>query len=125
MLLPSPQTRHPGLRVLLSVGGGADTAGEKDKYLTLLETPEKRAEFVNSAKQLLKHHNFDGLDLAWQFPVIKEKKDRGTFGKRNVIEPIGQGCHQQEHFSRRHRPATRPAGGLAGRYWLVGSRSST
>ncbi|KAE8742974.1 hypothetical protein FOCC_FOCC011404 [Frankliniella occidentalis] len=65
---------------MLSVGGGADSAGEKDKYLTLLETPEKRLEFVNSAKQLLKHHNFDGLDLAWQFPVLKEKKERGTLG---------------------------------------------
>ncbi|KAK3908023.1 Chitinase-like protein Idgf4 [Frankliniella fusca] len=79
-LITSLKARHPGLRVLLSVGGGADSAGEKDKYLTLLETPEKRLEFVNSAKQLLKHHNFDGLDLAWQFPVLKEKKDRGTLG---------------------------------------------
>lgn len=66
--------------MLLSVGGGADTAGEKTKYLTILEKPETRADFVNSAKQLLKQFNFDGLDLAWQFPAIKEKKDRGTLG---------------------------------------------
>jgi len=74
------KARHPGLRVLLSVGGGADQAGEKTKYLTLLETPDSRAAFVQSARALLKKYNFDGLDLAWQFPQIKEKRDRGTFG---------------------------------------------
>lgn len=71
--------RFPGLRILLSVGGGADDQDDT-KYMTLLEAAESRIAFVNSAHTLLKAYNFDGLDLAWEFPTNKPKKVRSTLG---------------------------------------------
>ncbi|XP_076269527.1 chitinase-like protein Idgf4 isoform X2 [Rhynchophorus ferrugineus] len=72
--------KFPGLRVLLSVGGGNDVSGEGSeknlKYRTLLESVETRLAFANSAQDLVKNYGFDGLDLAWEFPENKPKKIR-------------------------------------------------
>ncbi|XP_077292745.1 chitinase-like protein EN03 [Arctopsyche grandis] len=71
--------KFPAMKVLLSVGGGADKENP-EKYNELLETPEARTAFISSATVILRNYAFDGIDLAWQFPVIKAKKIRGTFG---------------------------------------------
>lgn len=42
-----------------------------------MEAAESRIAFVNSAHTLVKAYNFDGLDLAWEFPTNKPKKIRG------------------------------------------------
>nr|XP_023014132.1 chitinase-like protein Idgf4 isoform X2 [Leptinotarsa decemlineata] len=77
--------RFPGLRVLLSVGGGKDVSGEdKEKnmiYRTIIESVDSRLVFVNSAKDLVKNYGFDGLDLAWEFPETKPKKIQSGFKK--------------------------------------------
>ncbi|KAJ2954240.1 hypothetical protein O0L34_g2486 [Tuta absoluta] len=73
------KTKYPGLKVLLSVGGDADNE-EAQKYNLLLEAPQARTAFVNSGVLLAEQHGFDGIDLAWQFPRIKPKKIRSTFG---------------------------------------------
>jgi GH18 family chitinase len=46
-----------------------------------LESEDNRKNFVNSARTLLRQYAFDGLDLAWEFPEIYVKKDRGTLGE--------------------------------------------
>lgn len=75
--------RYPNLKVLLSVGGYKDLAEEKpfEKYLTILESAGSRTAFVNSVYSTLKTYDFDGLDLAWQFPQTKPKRIRGWTGK--------------------------------------------
>lgn len=75
--------RYPNLKILLSVGGFKDLSEEKpfEKYLTLLESTGGRTAFVNSAHSILKTYEFDGLDLAWQFPQTKPKRIRGWTGK--------------------------------------------
>ncbi|CAG9558727.1 unnamed protein product [Danaus chrysippus] len=73
------KTKYPGLKVLLSVGGDADTE-EEQKYNLLLESPQARTAFVNSGVLLAEQHGFDGIDLAWQFARIKPKKIRSTWG---------------------------------------------
>ncbi|XP_026500810.1 chitinase-like protein EN03 isoform X4 [Vanessa tameamea] len=73
------KTKYPGLKVLLSVGGDADTE-EEQKYNLLLESPTARTAFVNSGVLLAEQHGFDGIDLAWQFARIKPKKIRSTWG---------------------------------------------
>lgn len=76
--------RFPGLKVLLSVGGGKDGKYDDErkveKYLKVIETPESRAAFVNSTDAYLKNYGFDGLDLAWEFPETQPKVVRGFFG---------------------------------------------
>ncbi|CAH0391548.1 unnamed protein product [Bemisia tabaci] len=69
----------PNLKVLLSIGGWADKE-DVDKYLTLLETPERRTKFANSVAKKVDDYGFDGVDLAWEFPPDKEPKERGIFG---------------------------------------------
>ncbi|XP_063393154.1 chitinase-like protein EN03 isoform X2 [Cydia fagiglandana] len=73
------KSKFPALKVLLSVGGDADNE-EAAKYNTLLESPQARTAFVNSGVLLAEQHGFDGIDLAWQFPRIKPKKIRSTWG---------------------------------------------
>ncbi|XP_023943547.2 chitinase-like protein EN03 isoform X2 [Bicyclus anynana] len=73
------KSKYPGLKVLLSIGGDADKE-EEQKYNSLLESPQARTAFVNSAVLLAEQHGFDGIDLAWQFPRIKPKKIRSSFG---------------------------------------------
>ncbi|XP_063546680.1 chitinase-like protein EN03 isoform X4 [Cydia strobilella] len=73
------KSKFPALKVLLSVGGDADTE-DAAKYNTLLESPQARTAFVNSGVLLAEQHGFDGIDLAWQFPRIKPKKIRSTWG---------------------------------------------
>lgn len=70
---------YPGLKVLLSIGGGADA--DKSKYLYMLESQESRIQFVNSAFSYLRMNGFDGLDLAWEFPETEPIRIRNIFGK--------------------------------------------
>lgn len=71
--------KFPGLKVLLGVGG--DAQGEPNKWLELLESSTSRISFINSAYDLIKSYDFDGLDLAYEFPKIKTKKIRSSVGK--------------------------------------------
>ncbi|XP_043523463.1 chitinase-like protein EN03 isoform X1 [Frieseomelitta varia] len=70
----------PELKVYLGIGGNADPNDDTHKYLVLTETAESRSKFINSVNRLLNDYDFDGIDLAWQFPTVKVKKQRGTFG---------------------------------------------
>ena len=58
---------NPSARVLLSLGGWADSAG--DKYSRLVASPAARAAFVTSTVEFLLQHGFQGLVLEWHFPV--------------------------------------------------------
>ena len=61
------QARQAGAKVLISVGGWADSAG--DKYSRLVNEPALRRKFVEGALDFLRVYNFDGLLLEWHFPV--------------------------------------------------------
>lgn len=69
--------KFPQLKVLLSIGGSAKST---EKYLALLESSAARIAFINSAYSLVKTYDFDGLDLAWEFPPNKPKKIRSSIG---------------------------------------------
>lgn len=76
-VITSLKKRFPTLKVLLSVGGDHLN---KDKYLALLESSVGRIAFINSAYALVKNYEFDGIDLAWEFPPVKPKKIRSSVG---------------------------------------------
>ncbi|XP_015368583.1 PREDICTED: chitinase-like protein EN03 [Diuraphis noxia] len=81
---------YPSLTILLSVGGNADVE-DPDKYLTALETPKSRTKFASSISEMAKENGFDGIDLAWQFPVVTEKKEKHTWGSfiHKVAKTVG------------------------------------
>lgn len=76
--------KFPQLKILLSVGGEVDIEN-REKYLTLLESSGARIAFINSAYSMVKTYEFDGLDLAWEFPPNKPKKIKSSIGMR-IIE---------------------------------------
>ena len=61
------KTKNPDAKVLISVGGWADSAGSK--YSILVNSKDLREKFVRGSIEFLKKYNFDGLVLEWHFPV--------------------------------------------------------
>ncbi|KAF7647324.1 hypothetical protein LDENG_00174180, partial [Lucifuga dentata] len=59
------KTVNPALRTLLSVGSSINTVSP---FIAMVANPMNRAAFIRSAISFLRSHNFDGLNLDWQFP---------------------------------------------------------
>lgn len=55
-----------GKKVLIAIGGWNDSAG--DKYSRLVNNPAARRRFTNHVVEFIEKHNFDGLDLDWEYP---------------------------------------------------------
>jgi chitinase len=55
---------QPRLKVLVSVGGWTWSGGFSDAALT----PESRRVFVESAVDLVRRHDLDGVDIDWEYP---------------------------------------------------------
>lgn len=56
-----------GIKVTLAIGGWNDSAG--DKYSRLVNSAAARARFNAHVIEFILKHNFDGLDLDWEYPV--------------------------------------------------------
>jgi chitinase len=59
--------RHHGIQVLLAIGGWNDSY--YDKYSRLIRDAGARARFVRHVIAFLQQHNFQGLDLDFEYPV--------------------------------------------------------
>nr|APL97142.1 chitinase 2 [Penaeus monodon] len=59
--------RARGIKVTIAIGGWNDSAG--DKYSRLVNNPEARRKFNEHVIEFIQRHNFDGLDLDWEYPV--------------------------------------------------------
>ena len=66
-LVETASRGNPSSRVLLSLGGWADSAG--DKYSRLVRSPQARRKFAVATVAFLQKHGFQGLVLEWHFPV--------------------------------------------------------
>uniref|UniRef100_A0A3B4TV58 chitinase n=2 Tax=Seriola dumerili TaxID=41447 RepID=A0A3B4TV58_SERDU len=77
--LSSLKSVNPVLKTLLSVGG---TVNGVSPFIAMVAKPERRAVFIKSAISFLRTHNFDGLNLAWEYPghngSPQEDKERFT-----------------------------------------------
>ncbi|XP_057701810.1 chitinase, acidic.1 isoform X2 [Corythoichthys intestinalis] len=69
---------NPALKTLLSVGG---TVNGMSPFIAMVARPESRAAFIKSAIGFLRTHNFDGLNLAWEYPAHNgsPEQDRERF----------------------------------------------
>lgn len=54
------------MKILLSLGGWSESSS---KFSSLVSEKSYRKAFIDHAITFLKLHNFDGLDVAWFFPV--------------------------------------------------------
>jgi chitinase len=78
-LLKELKKRNPALKILLSVGGWG-----MEGFSDAVFTDENRRRFTSSAAKLIWEHDFDGLDLDWEYPcrdyVIKARpEDRHNY----------------------------------------------
>ncbi|CAH0555523.1 unnamed protein product [Brassicogethes aeneus] len=58
--------KEKGVKVSIAIGGWNDSQG--DKYSRLVNNPAARARFITNILAFLEKHNFDGLDLDWEYP---------------------------------------------------------
>lgn len=75
--------KNPQLKTLLSLGGAS--AGV-DKFRKLCSSDDDRKKFIKNTIDILRKHNFDGLDLDWEFPEGKDKQGFTTLVKDFRIE---------------------------------------
>ncbi|XP_043731710.1 chitinase-3-like protein 2 isoform X1 [Cervus elaphus] len=63
------KTKNPKLKILLSIGGYL--FGSKG-FHPMVESSSSTLKFVNSVILFLRNHNFDGLDISWIYPNVKD-----------------------------------------------------
>ncbi|KAA0201537.1 hypothetical protein HAZT_HAZT005430 [Hyalella azteca] len=63
--------RSKGTKVLIAIGGWNDSLGSK--YSKLVNNPSARQKFTEHVLKFILEHNFDGLDLDWEYPVDCKK----------------------------------------------------
>ena len=58
---------NPNLSILISIGGWNEGS---NKYSDMVKGADSRHEFVQSVLAFINEHNFDGLDLDWEYPAM-------------------------------------------------------
>jgi chitinase len=63
------KAHNKNLKTLLAIGGWNEGSG---RFSKLVADPETRQNLVRSAIKYLRQHQFDGLDLDWEYPASRE-----------------------------------------------------
>jgi chitinase len=70
------QERNPGVKTLLSIGGGNATPAT---FAAMASSAKTRTAFIDSSIRLARSSNFLGLDLDWEYPQTEdEMKNLGS-----------------------------------------------
>ena len=68
---------NPKLKVLLAVGGWNHEGGATSPFSQMVQTQDKINAFVKQSLEFLRQHNFDGLDLDWEYPANRGNSPAG------------------------------------------------
>jgi chitinase len=62
--------KSPGLKTLLSIGGWSHNDPPTAwLFTTMAEKAETRADFIKATIEYVRKHDFDGIDLDWEYPA--------------------------------------------------------
>lgn len=95
--------QNPDLKVLYSVGGWVWS----DQFSTMAAYDASRKKFAESCVELLKKHQFDGVDLDWEYPGQRAEdndfrpsdKDNFTLLLAEIRQALDvQGAKDQTHY---------------------------
>lgn len=86
--------RKQGVKVLLSIGGWNEGS---TKYSMMASSADSRKTFIASTVKFLRTYEFDGLDLAWEFPGFRGGAE---YDKQNFISLVQElrRAFSQYHF---------------------------
>ncbi|NGX31426.1 MAG: Chitinase A1 [Chlamydiae bacterium] len=127
---------HPGLKVVLSIGGwffATPGIWYSDTTLTYFHdmstNSANRTEFIASAVALCTGNyvwagttqtdiNFDGIDLDWEYPASTQHGGNGADyqGYYDLLKELGAALHAQGKVLSIAAPASVPAGTVSGTY---------
>lgn len=98
--LMSKKTQNPNVRILLALGGWTmnvpkfefknafgDTGDVNpflDTFSNMVETPQSRKAFIESAFQVCVDHGFDGIDIDWEYPGDASRGGKSA-DKENLV----------------------------------------
>lgn len=68
--MSSLQRINADLKILIWIGGPSDSGG----FINMIENHANRKEFIQSVKATLMKYRLDGIDLDWEFPIIKYRR---------------------------------------------------
>lgn len=78
------ELRQTGVKVILGVGGLKDS--EDNKWNQMVSIRKNRKKFITSVQKYLQKWNFDGVQIAWQYPVCKQvRKQKKTIINLNIV----------------------------------------
>nr|XP_020857203.1 chitinase-like protein 3 isoform X2 [Phascolarctos cinereus] len=98
--LKSLKERNKELHILLSIGGWYFGT---NRFTRMLSTFENRQTFIFSVTDFLRKHDFDGLDLFFQYPTFRgsPKEDRGRF--TSLIQELVVAFRNEAQATKRNR----------------------
>lgn len=72
------KTTNPALKTLISIGGWNEGSL---KFSSLASSPSSRKDFVTSVVHFVNKYNFDGVDIAWEYPGSRggNAEDKANF----------------------------------------------
>ena len=73
---------NPKLKTSLVVGGWNERA---TKYSNIAKDPVKMQRFIDTALDLIKKYNFNGLDLDWEYPAHADQGGDLKVDKANFV----------------------------------------
>ena len=73
---------NPSLKVYLSVGGWTHGTGP---FKLAAASESSRATFARNSLHFIKHHDFDGIDIDWEYPGYEGRETRLSTIPRQVL----------------------------------------